>query len=66
MAAYALGRLEMWSPARQQDYGTKTTALVAKPVGKYLVRGGTMERLEGTGQLPSAFVVLEFPSMAQA
>jgi len=25
-----------------------------------------MERLEGTGQLPSVIVVLEFPSMAQA
>ena len=49
-----------------QEYGPKTEALVVKHGGKYLVRGGAMERLEGTGQLPSVIVVLEFPSMAQA
>jgi uncharacterized protein (DUF1330 family) len=66
MAAYAIGRLEMRDPAWRQAYGAKTAALVAKHGGKYLVRGGAMERLEGTGQLPSVIVVLEFPSMAQA
>jgi uncharacterized protein (DUF1330 family) len=49
-----------------QEYGPKTAALVARHGGKYLVRGSTMERLEGTGTLPSVVVVLEFPSMAQA
>ncbi len=66
MAAYAIGRLEMRDPSWVQEYGPKTQALVAKHGGKYLVRGGAMERLEGTGQLPSVVVVLEFPSMAQA
>ena len=66
MAAYAIGRLEMRDPSWLQEYGPKTTALVAKHGGKYLVRGGAMERLEGIGQLPSVMVVLEFPSMAQA
>jgi uncharacterized protein (DUF1330 family) len=66
MAAYAIGRLEMRDPSWLQEYGPKTAALVAKHGGKYLVRGGAMERLEGTGQLPSVMVVLEFPSMAQA
>jgi uncharacterized protein (DUF1330 family) len=66
MAAYAIGRLEMRDPSWLQEYGPKTLALVAKHGGKYLVRGGAMERLEGTGQLPSVIVVLEFPSMAQA
>lgn len=40
--------------------------MVAKHGGKYLVRGRAKEWLEGTGQLPSGIVVLEFPSMAQA
>jgi uncharacterized protein (DUF1330 family) len=54
----------MRDPSWRQEYGPKTEALVAKYGGKYLVRGGAMERLEGTGQLPSVIVVLEFPSMA--
>lgn len=66
MAAYAIGRLEMRDPSWLQEYGPKTAALVAKHGGKYLVRGGAMEQLEGTGQLPSVIVVLEFPSMEHA
>jgi uncharacterized protein (DUF1330 family) len=66
MAAYAIGRLDMRNPSWVQEYGPKTAALVAKHGGKYLVRGGSMERLEGSGTLPSLIVVLEFPSMAQA
>jgi uncharacterized protein (DUF1330 family) len=66
MAAYAIGRLEMRDPSWAQEYGPKTAALVQKYGGKYLVRGGAMERLEGAGSLPSVMVVLEFPSMAQA
>jgi uncharacterized protein (DUF1330 family) len=66
MAAYAIGRLEMRDPSWRQEYGPKTAALVEKHGGKYLVRGDTMERLEGTGQLPNVVVVLEFPSMAHA
>jgi uncharacterized protein (DUF1330 family) len=66
MAAYAIGRLQMRDPAWLQEYGSKTPALVAKYGGKYLVRGSGIERLEGSGTLPSVVVVLEFPSMAQA
>jgi uncharacterized protein (DUF1330 family) len=66
MMAYAIGRLEMREPSWLQEYGPKTAALVEKHGGRYLVRGGAMERLEGTGQLPSVLVVLEFPSMAHA
>jgi uncharacterized protein (DUF1330 family) len=57
---------QMRDPSWLHDYGPKTAALVAKHGGKYLVLGGTMERLEGTGPLPSVIVLLEFPSMAQA
>jgi uncharacterized protein (DUF1330 family) len=66
MAAYAIGRLEIHNTSWLQDYGPKTAALVERHGGTYLVRGSTMERLEGTGPLPSVVVVLEFPSMAQA
>ena len=53
MAAYAIGRLQMRNPAWLQEYGSKTPALVAKHGGKYLVRGSGIERLEGSGMLPS-------------
>ena len=56
----------MWDPSWLQEYGPKTAALVEKHGGKYLVRGSAMERLEGTGQLPSVLVVLEFPSIEHA
>ena len=66
MAAYAIGRLEVRDPSWRREYGPKPAALVKKHGGKYLVRGGAMERLEGDGELPSAMVVLEFPSMDHA
>lgn len=66
MPAYAIGRLTMRAPSWTAEYGPKTAALVAKHGGKYLVRGGAMERLAGGGDRPSAVVVVEFPTMEQA
>jgi uncharacterized protein (DUF1330 family) len=67
MPAYAIGRLEMRDPSWVKEYMPKTAELVAKHGGRYLTRGGAaMARLEGQGALPSAIVVLEFPTMTQA
>jgi uncharacterized protein (DUF1330 family) len=66
MPAYAIGRLQMRDPSWLAEYAPKTAALTTKHGGRFAVRGGAMERLEGHGALPSAIVVLEFPSMAQA
>jgi uncharacterized protein (DUF1330 family) len=66
MPAYAIGRLQMRDPSWATEYGPKVAELVKKHGGRYVVRGGAMERLEGHGDLPSSIVVLEFPSMAQA
>jgi uncharacterized protein (DUF1330 family) len=66
MAAYAIGRLQLRDPSWTAEYMPKTAELVEKHGGKYIVRGGQMERLEGEGDLPSGMVVLEFPSMEQA
>ena len=66
MPAYAIGRLTMRDPSWMAEYGPKVAELVKKHGGKYLVRGGKSERLEGEGELPNAIVVLEFPSMEQA
>lgn len=64
--AYAIGRLTMRDPSWVREYGPKIAALVKKHGGQFLVRAGKMETLEGGGSLPSAMVVLEFPSMDQA
>jgi uncharacterized protein (DUF1330 family) len=66
MAAYAIGYLDMRDPSWVKEYGPKTQALVEKYGGEYLVRGSTIERLEGSGELPSVVVVITFPSMEQA
>ena len=66
MPAYAIGRLEMRDRSWLSEYAPKTAELITKHGGRFVVRSGAMERLEGQGALPSAIVVLEFPTMAQA
>lgn len=66
MPAYAIGRLKMRDPSWLNEYRATVPGLVAKHGGKYLVRGGKMERIEGNEPLPDTMVVLEFPTMAAA
>jgi uncharacterized protein (DUF1330 family) len=66
MPAYVIGRVQMRNPSWVQEYGQKIQSLLQKYGGRYLVRPGKMETLEGTASLPSGIVVLEFPSMEQA
>jgi uncharacterized protein (DUF1330 family) len=66
MPAYAIGRLQMRDPSWLEKYRATVPSIVAKHGGRYLVRGGKMEMLEGTGSLPSSFVILEFPTMNDA
>jgi uncharacterized protein (DUF1330 family) len=66
MPAYAIGRIQATSWQWLDEYSAPVAELIRKHGGRYLVRGGAMDRLEGEGELPSAFVVLEFPTPAQA
>jgi len=66
MKAYVIGLVQMRDNSWVQEYAEKTGALVAKHGGRYLVRGTTMEQLEGAAPLPHVMVVIEFPSMQQA
>ncbi len=66
MPAYVIGRVEVRDPSWLEEYGPKVQALVQKHGGRYLVRGGEMEVVEGTLPPSSVMVVLEFPSMEQA
>jgi len=65
MAAYVFGEIEVTDPATYEEYRKQVMAVVTKYGGKFIVRGGEVETLEG-GWAPKRFVALEFPSMEQA
>ncbi len=65
MAAYVIVDIEVDDPVRYEDYKKSAEATVHAFGGKYLVRGGKVETLEG--EWPCArFVVLEFPRAERA
>ena len=63
MAAYLYATLQVVDPAAYEEYRQKVPALIAAHGGRYLVRGGATEVLEGDAQ-PQRQVILEFPDMA--
>ena len=66
MPAYLIGQVQVRNPSWVEEYGAKIQPLIKKYGGRYLVRSGKMETLEGSAPLPSVMVVLEFPSLEQA
>jgi uncharacterized protein (DUF1330 family) len=65
MPAYAIFDITVHDPVRYEEYKKLAPPAIAAYGGKYLVRGGSMDVLEGDWQ-PSRIVVLEFPSADQA
>ena len=65
MAAYVIGDIEVTDPAIYEDYRKQVAATVDKYGGRFAVRGGKVEPLEG-GWTPKRAVLLEFPSFEQA
>jgi uncharacterized protein (DUF1330 family) len=65
MAAYVVGEIEVTDPAVYEEYRKQVPAVVKQYGGRFIVRGGKVEGLEG-GWAPKRFVALEFPSMEQA
>jgi uncharacterized protein (DUF1330 family) len=65
MAAYFIVELDIQDAAQFEDYRARVPATIARYGGRYLVRGGPYETLEGDWQ-PARIVVLEFPSLAEA
>ena len=64
MAAYLIANVEVTDAQAYQDYRDKVPAVIAAHGGRYLVRGGAVERLEGDAAVHRV-VVLEFASMAK-
>jgi uncharacterized protein (DUF1330 family) len=65
MAAYVIGEIDVTDPATYDDYRKQVGATVEKFGGRFVVRGGSVQTLEGAWA-PRRIVVLEFPSTAQA
>ena len=65
MSAYVIAEIDISDPAAYEDYRRQVPAVIARYGGKYIVRGGKVEPLEG-GWSPKRVAVVEFPSMEQA
>ena len=64
MAAYLIADVDLTQPIGYEVYVEKVPAVIAAHGGRYIVRGGACEVLEGGGEAHRR-VVLEFPTMAQ-
>jgi len=62
MSAYIIADIEILDQRAYDEYRSKVPAIIAAHGGRYLVRGGAHEVLEGTWR-PGRHVVIEFPTM---
>ena len=62
MPAYVVVNIEVSDRATYERYKQLAAPTVAAYGGRYLVRGGATQKLEGVWA-PSRFVILEFPSV---
>lgn len=65
MPAYIIVEIEIHNPAEYEDYKKLTPGSLTNYQGKFIVRGGKTETLEGDWS-PQRFVMLEFPTVALA
>jgi len=65
MPAYVIVQAEVTDPARYAQYRALSGPAVEAYGGRFLVRGGTLEQLEGAWEVPR-LVLLEFPDAATA
>ena len=65
MKGYLVGNLEITNSDAYREYREKAEKIVRQYGGRYLVRGGEIDQVEGE-QKVGRLVVLEFPSLADA
>ncbi len=65
MSAYFIVDVDVHDPKGMQEYLERVPGTLTKYGGRYIVRGGKFEIVEGDWQ-PSRVVMLEFPDMEQA
>ncbi len=65
MPAYVVVEVQVTDPVRYEEYKRLVEPTILAHGGKYLVRGGATEALEGEWD-PGRFVLLEFPDVRRA
>jgi len=65
MTAYIIARVNVTDPEKYEAYKALAPAAIAAHGGRYLVRGGTVQALEGEPE-SRRVVVLEFPTVEAA
>jgi uncharacterized protein (DUF1330 family) len=65
MTAYLIANITVTDPERYSPYRAQVPAIIAQYGGRYLVRAGTVQPLEGKLGF-DRFVVIEFPSLEAA
>ncbi len=64
MAAYIIARIEVTNLEAYKEYASQTVAIAESFGGKFLVKAGAFEQVEGSG--PDRHVVIEMPDVATA
>jgi uncharacterized protein (DUF1330 family) len=65
MPGYLIANIKVTDPAGFERYRAEVPAVIARHGGRYLVRGGTVDRVENADGF-NRVVVLEFPSLEAA
>jgi uncharacterized protein (DUF1330 family) len=65
MSAYVVVQVDVHDPVRYEDYKSLVPASLTKYGGRFVVRGGRTETLEGTWS-PKRLVMVEFPDVERA
>jgi len=64
MAAYLIAQVNVTDPETFAQYSSRVPGVIEQYGGRYLVRGGATESVEGSWTT-ARLVVVEFPSMEQ-
>jgi uncharacterized protein (DUF1330 family) len=65
MKGYLIANITITDPAKFEAYRQQVPPVIAAHGGRYLVRGGQVQAMEGDPGL-KRLVILEFPSLAAA
>ena len=65
MPGYVIADIDVHDPENYEEYKRTATPTAMEFGGRYIVRGGKLEVLEGEWA-PKRFVIIEFPSVEQA
>ena len=65
MAAYLVVDIEITNPTQFEEYKKLAPAAIAKYGGRYVIRGGAYEAVEGIWK-PERLTIVEFDSMEKA